>query len=116
MPKRSRVDYISDLDDLQVTQMQKQESGYSSVLGKRNNEQTSYENHKKKARTDAYTMELENRIGKLENDMLMMRNAMEMAGIELIKLRQENEKLKYLMEVQRCQMERQRLNNNVSVY
>lgn len=116
MPKRSRVDYISDLDDLQITQMQKHDSGMSSVLGKRNNEDMSYENHKKKARTDQYTMELENRIGKLENDMLMMRNAMEMAGIELIKLRQENEKLKYLMEVQRCQMERQRLNNNVSVY
>lgn len=116
MTKRSRVDYISDLDDLQVTQMQKQDPGMSSVLGKRNNEYTSYENQKKKARTDSYTMELENRIEKLENDMLMMRNAMEMAGIELIKLKQENEKLKYLMELQRCQMERQRLNNNVSVY
>ena len=116
MPKRSRVDYISDLDDLQVTQMQRQDSGYSSILGKRNNEHISYENQKKKARTDQYTMGLENRIAKLEGDMLMMRNAMEMAGIELLNLRQENDKLKYLMEVQRCQMERQRLNNNVSVY
>ena len=61
-------------------------------------------------------MKLENRIAKLEDDMTMMRNAMEMAGIEIINLRQENEKIKYLMEVQRCQMERQRLNNNVSVY
>lgn len=116
MPKRSRVDYISDLDDLQVTQMQKQDSRMSSVLGKRNNEDMSYENHKKKARTDQYTMGLENRITKLEGDMLMMRNAMEVAGIELLNLRQENEKLKYFMELQRCQMERQRLNNNVSVY
>ena len=116
MPKRSRVDYISDLDDLQVTQIQKQDSGVSSVLGKRNSEHMCYDNKKKKARTDTYTMELENRLAKLENDMLMMHNAMEMAGVELIKLRQENEKLKYLMEIQRCQMERQRLNDNVSVY
>ena len=113
MPKRSRVDYISDLDDQSTVTPQQP---IMHVLGKRPNTFSEYENQKKRSRTDEYSMKLENRIAKLENDMTMMRNAMEMAGIELIKLRQENEKLKYLMEVQRCQMERQRLNNNVSVY
>ena len=113
MPKRSRVDYISDLDDQSTVTPQQP---IMHVLGKRPNTFSEYENQKKRARSDEYTMKLENRIAKLEDDMTMMRNAMEMAGIDLIKLRQENEKLKYLMEVQRCQMERQRLNNNVSVY
>jgi hypothetical protein len=113
MPKRSRVDYISDLDDQSTVTPQQP---LMHVLGKRHNTFCDYENQKKRARTDEYTMKLENRIAKLEDDMTMMRNAMEMAGIEIINLRQENEKIKYLMEVQRCQMERQRLNNNVSVY
>ncbi len=113
MPKRSRVDFISDLNDQSTVTPQQP---IMHVLGKRPNTVSDYENQKKRARTDEYTMKLENRIAKLEDDMSMMRNAMEMAGIELIRLRQENEKLKYLMEVQRSQMERQRLNNNVSVY
>jgi len=113
MPKRSRVDFISDLDN--TTRLTPQQP-IMHVLGKRPNTVSDYENQKKRSRTNEYSIKLENRIAKLEDDMSMMRNAMEMAGIEIINLRQENEKLKYLMEVQRCQMERQRLNNNVSVY
>ena len=113
MPKRSRVDFISDLDN---NTRAPTNQPIMHVLGKRPNTFSEYENQKKRSRTDEYTMKLENSIAKLEDDMSMMRNAMEMAGIELIKLRQENERIKYLMEVQRCQMERQRLNNNVSVY
>ena len=91
MPKRSRVDYISDLDDQSTVTPQQP---IMHVLGKRPNAFSGYENQKKRSRTDEYTMKLENRIAKLEDDMTMMRNAMEMAGIEIINLRQENEKIK----------------------
>ncbi len=76
MPKRSRSDFVSDLDDQSSRHPQ---PPVMHVLGKRPNTICEYEK-KKRARTDEYTMKLENRIAKLEQDMIMLRTAMEMAG------------------------------------
>ena len=102
MPKRSRNDY-EPMEEEDCTKKIK-------MSLKRNRDTEVFEPRKRHRHVT------EDYINKLEKDNMMMRNACMEAGVTIETLRQKVKQLEFLLNLQRSQMERYRVNNNVVVY
>lgn len=102
MPKRSREESIGDEDNKRF-----KEIVYSN---KRKHDEAEFESRKRQRQvTEEY-------ISKLESDNAMMRQACMEAGVTIEVLQNKVKQLEMLLTIQRSQMERIRINSDVTVY
>lgn len=107
MPKRSRNDY-EPMETIEEDYIKKQR--HESITNKRNRDTEVFEPRKRHRHVT------EDYVDKLEKDNMMMRNACMEAGVTIESLRQKVKQLEFLLNLQRTQMERHRVDNNVVVY
>jgi hypothetical protein len=101
MPKRSRETYLDD------TCKRFKEEVYTT---KRKHEEEPQESRKRQRQvTEEY-------ISKLESDNVMMREACMGAGATIETLQNKVKQLEMLLNLQRSQMERIRINSDITVY
>ena len=103
MPKRSRETYLDDTN--------KRFKEYIPTNKRKHNEDSEEGGSRKRQRhvTEEY-------ISKLESDNIMMREACMDAGATINALRNKVQHLEMLLNIQRSQMERIRINNDIIVY
>lgn len=101
MPKRSRED-----DEFQPCQRSKH---HQPIVQKRKNEFEEQEPRKRQRSIADY-------VDKLEKDNEMMRGACFQAGEKISALEQRVKELELFLSIQSSQIERIRLNNNITVY
>jgi ribosomal protein S21 len=106
MPKRSRETYLDD------TCKRFKEEVYTTEVytTKRKHEEEPQESRKRQRQvTEEY-------VSKLESDNVMMREACMGAGATIEALRNKVKQLEMLLNIQRSQMERIRINSDITVY